>query len=230
MCGRGDQSLTWEQINTLLRIDGSKPGKPAPSNYQPNYNVAPTHSVVICTERDGERQVQQMAWGLTPGWAKEPPKFATINAMCETIEEKATWKPSLNKLRCVVPFNGFYEWGGVKGKKQCYRITRRDGAPLLLAGLWAFNERIDPKGMRTFAIVTCPANNVMKLIHHRMPVVLSEKEVDDWLDGAPWGDQHRALLRPCPDDWLTAVPVSQDVGNVRNNRPDLLTPIGDPIF
>lgn len=226
MCGRGDQTLTWPQIYHLLEIIRAEPA----DNLQPNYNVAPTHEVLLCSLRDGARVIERMVWGLIPAWAREPLKYSTINAKAETIEEKATWKASLGKMRCVVPFTGFYEWKRTDGKKQPFRITRRDGEPMLLAGLWAYNDRLDPDGVRSFAIITCEANASMGMIHDRMPVVLSPEDVDIWLDGEPWSERHRALLRPCPDEWLTASPVSPAVGNVRNNGPELLKPIGDPIF
>jgi len=226
MCGRFFVSMTWEQYRELLSLT-----TPAPeSNFQPNWNAAPTHDVLICTSPGGERRLEKMRWGLVPVWAKEPPKFSTINAMREGLEEKATWKNSLNKMRCVAPINGFYEWKGPKGKKQPYIIRRKDGAAMLLAGLWAFNDKIDPNGIRTFSIITCPANKVMSEIHDRMPVILSEDDLDLWLGPEPWGEAHRALMKPCPDEWLEAYPVSKDVGNVRNNSSDLIDPIGGRFF
>lgn len=226
MCGRFWASLTWEQYRKLLDLIG----EPPESNFEPNWNAAPTHDVLVCNEHDGRRRLEKMRWGLVPGWAKEPPQFSTINAKAETLEEKATWKGALNKMRCVVPVSGFYEWRGPKGNKQPFAIARKDGGPMLLAGLWSFNDRIDKDGVRSFAIITCPANRVMGEIHDRMPVILDPSALECWLGPAPWGDAHRALLAPCPDDWLTAWPVSKDVGAVKNNRPDLVAPISAAIF
>lgn len=224
MCGRGDQTLSWAKIHELLQI-----AQPADaSNLQPNYNVAPTQEVFVCTEHEGARRIEQMRWGLVPIWAKELPKYSTFNAKADGLTEKATWKGSLNKMRCIVPFSGFYEWTGPKGKKQPYRITRKDGDPLLMAGLWAFNDKIDGE-LRSFTIITTKTNKVMSELHHRMPVILSPKEVGKWLAG-PWDEAKDTMLKPCPDSWLTASPVSTDVGSVRNNKPELTEPIGDPIF
>ena len=226
MCGRFWSSLTWEQYRKLLKLSDAPPE----SNFQPNWNTAPTHDVLICSGYDGARKLEVMRWGLVPVWAKEPPKFSTINAKCETIEERATWKGGLNKMRCVIPVSGFYEWRGPKGKKQPYAIARKDGEPIMLAGLWAFNDKIDPAGLRTFTIITCEANKTMGAIHTRMPVMLREEDLEIWLGDAPWGDAHRALLKPSPDEWLTAWPVEKAVGSVKNNHEDLIVPIGDPVF
>lgn len=227
MCGRFWNALSWEDYRDSLGLTGAPPD----TNFRPNWNTAPTHTVLICSEHDGERRVEEMKWGLVPVWMKERPKFSTINAKAETIEEKATWKGSLNKMRCVVPVSGFFEWRRGAGKtKQAYAIKRRDGEPLLMAGLWAFNDKVDADQPRSFAIITCPANKVMGAVHNRMPVILDPTDLDLWLGSEPWGDAHRALLKPCPDDWLAAYPVSNDVGSVKNNEPDLVNPEGEPIF
>jgi putative SOS response-associated peptidase YedK len=142
-----------------------------------------------------------------------------------------SWKLSCAVLRGGTAGNGGPQLEkGPKGKKQPYIIRRKDGAAMMIAGLWAFNDKIDPNGIRTFTIITCPANKVMSGIHDRMPVILSEDDLDLWLGAEPWSEAHRALMKPCPDEWLEAYPVSKDVGNVRNNREDLIDPIGDPIF
>ena len=226
MCGRFWASLTWEEYRDLLNLNAPRPA----SNFAPNWNAAPTHEVLIAAERDGVRKLISMRWGLIPVWAKEFPKFSTINAKSETLEEKATWRGSLNKLRCVIAVSGFYEWRGPKGRKQPYAIKCKDGAPMLLAGLWSYNDKIEPDGIYSFSIITCPANETMGALHDRMPVMLEKSDLDLWLGSAPWGDAHRALLKPCADDLLTAYPVGKDVGAVANNSPDLIDPAGDPLF
>lgn len=226
MCGRFWASLTWEEYRALLDLKGPAP----PSNFAPNWNAAPTHQVLIARRAEAARALEPMRWGLVPPWAKEYPKFATFNAKSETLDEKATWKSSLNKMRCAVPISGFYEWRGPRGNKTPYAVKRRDGQPMLLAGLWAYNDKIEPEGLRSFAIVTCPANKAMSAIHDRMPVILEKSDLDLWLGAEPWGPGPRALLKPAPDDALTAYPVSRDVGSVKNNRPDLIAPVGDPLF
>ena len=102
MCGRYTHRLSWSELRKLMTITTPPPE----TNLQPNYNVAPTHDVPVCTQHDGERRLEMMRWGLVPIWAKEWPKYSTFNAKCESVEEKATWKGSLNKMRCVIPASG----------------------------------------------------------------------------------------------------------------------------
>ncbi|MEH6487971.1 SOS response-associated peptidase family protein [Hyphomonas oceanitis] len=90
MCGRFYSSLSWEEYRDTLDLKGEPPS----TNFAPNWNTAPTHDVLICSEHDGERRIEQMKWGLVPVCMKEKPKFSTINAKCETVEEKPTWKGS----------------------------------------------------------------------------------------------------------------------------------------
>lgn len=223
MCGRFKFIESWETLRDLMELV-----VPPTSNLPPNYNAAPTQDIVVVTAREGHRRLETMRWGLVPIWAKEMPRFATFNAKAEGLEEKATWKGSLRRMRAVVPATSFYEWTGPKGDKQPYEIRRRDGAPLLFAGLWAVNDRIGEE-MRSATIITCPPNGPMARLHNRMPVILEPVEIGTWLE-ADWGEGPRALLRPATDDTLTARPVSREIGSVRNNGPEVAPPVGEPIF
>lgn len=224
MCGRGDQTLKWADILRLLRILEAE----QKSNLQPNYNVSPTQDVFVAAEHDGERSLKQLRWGLIPIWAKSPSSKPLINARAETIEEKPSFKGSLKKMRCIVPLSGFYEWTGPKGNKQPFRVTRVDGDPLLMAGIWSFNDKIDGE-IRSFALITTEPNKKMAELHHRMPVILNPNDVDKWLTGE-WGDDKKKLLKPCPNSWLTAYPVDKAVNSTRNNHPELIAPIGSEYF
>lgn len=223
MCGRFFVSMTWTQYRDLLKLTTPPPE----TNFQPNWNAAPTHDVLVCAApgEGGARRLEKMRWGLIPAFAKETPRYSTINAMREGIEGKATWRGSLDGRRCVVPIDGFYEWMGPKGAKQAFVIRRKDGAPLLLAGLWAFNDKVDPQGIKSFAIITCPANATMRALHERMPVILAPADLDRWLSAEPWSAALSALLSPCPDDILETYRVGKAVGNVRHNAETLIAPI-----
>ncbi len=225
MCGRFWKDISWEEYRAALDLYAGPP----PTNLAPNWNIAPTQTVEVCVEEGGKRQLEPMRWGLIPIWAKEVPKFATFNAKAEGLEEKATWKGSLNRMRCVVPASGFYEWKGPKGEKQPYAIRRRDGEPLLFAGLWAFNDKTELGEVRSFTIITVPPNASMATLHNRMPAVLEREDAESWLAG-PWDEERRSLVRPCGDDVLTAYPVAKEVGAVRNNSSRLPEATGEPVF
>ena len=226
MCGRFSQHATWQEYrNALEIITGRKPDAAPKSNLRPNYNVAPTHEIVAFTGHG----IELLRWGLIPIWAKEKPKFSTFNAKSQGIEDKATWKGSLKKMRCIIPANSFYEWKREGKTKTPYSIGKKDGSLLFFAGLHAFNDKIDGE-IRSFTIITTEPNDYMAKIHNRMPVILNEKQAGVWLDGDAYTDSQNNLLKPCPKSWLTALPVANEVGSVKNNKPELIEPVGKKLF
>jgi putative SOS response-associated peptidase YedK len=218
MCGR---FLLQAPVDVLQRAFGFEE-RP---NLRPRYNIAPTQAVPIVRRNDGGgRELALVRWGLIPAWAKEAGIGSRlINARSETMAEKPAFRSAFRKRRCLVPADGFYEWrkpeGG--GPKQPMLIRRRGEGPFAFAGLW---ERWrGPEGeVETCTILTTEANSILAPIHDRMPVILDPASYDRWLDPAQTGAEE--LLRPCPDGWLEAFPVSTRVNNVRNDAAELITP------
>ena len=214
--------------------------------HQPSWNVAPSSEVLVVeASSEGSRRLRALRWGLVPKWAKDPSAGnKLINMRAETVREKPAWRRSLANRRCIIPVDGFYEWQGMgKGqKKQPIYITARDPQPLALAGLWATwhdpsaaetsdqQETSDGKAadgeLWTCTILTTTPNKLLASVHHRMPVILPPEAWDTWLDPANTDTEALgALLVPAPDDLLVCWPVDTAVGNIRNNRPELLEPL-----
>jgi putative SOS response-associated peptidase YedK len=94
-----------------------------------------------------------------------------INAKCETVRDLPTFRDAYRKRRCIVPVNGFFEWRAIKGQKakQPYAIAMKDGAPFGIAGIWEnWKEPASGEWIRTFAIITTDANELVADIHDRM--------------------------------------------------------------
>jgi putative SOS response-associated peptidase YedK len=147
------------------------------------YNVAPTQDV-LAVRNDAAGEIAPLRWGLVPYWAKDLAiGQKLINARAETLAEKPAFRNALERRRCVIFADGFYEWTGPKGKKQPYRFTVGDGAPFAFAGLW---ERWGPRDapVTTCAIVTCAPNALYAPLHDRMPAILDDGDLDTWLHGA----------------------------------------------
>ncbi|MGI9464524.1 MAG: SOS response-associated peptidase, partial [Aestuariivirgaceae bacterium] len=145
-----------------------------------------------------------------PHWVKEPkPGRPLVNARAETVFEKPSFKASIKRRRCLIPADGFYEWhGDVPGKKQPFHIARPDNRVFAFAGLWDHWMSADGSEIETAAIITTAANETLKPIHHRMPVVIDPPDFGVWLDS----DETRAgdaapLLRPAADDYFIAEPT-----------------------
>jgi putative SOS response-associated peptidase YedK len=195
-----------------------------------DYNVAPTTSQpIIRNNRDtGERELVLLRWGLVPFFTKslaEFKGFSTINARAEGIATSRTYREPFKKRRCLVPASGFYEWKRLDPKdKQPFAFDLANGKMIAFAGLWdAWKDPANGQWLQSFTIVTTDANELMAPVHDRMPVILHESDFDRWLSR----DDNPAhppidLLRPFPADEMESFEVSRDVGNVRNNSPDLL--------
>jgi len=191
-----------------------------------SYNIAPQSvlPVVRLNPMSGSREFDLQRWGLVPSWAKEAkPGFSTFNARSEEAVRKPAFREALKSRRCLVPADGFYEWQQVDTKtKQPFAIALTSGEPFAFAGLWESWQPAQGPPLETFTILTTGPNEIMKPIHNRMPVILEPRDYDRWL--AP-GDPTRPpidLLRPFPTEKMLAWPVSNRVGNVLNNDPELL--------
>ena len=227
MCGRYFISQAPEIFRTFL-------GYPEQPNFPPRYNVAPTQPVPVVVSEGGERSFRLMRWGFWPGWLKDPRDFPlVINARVETVAEKPTFRGALRHRRCVFLADGFYEWRregiGKATIRTPFKISRVDGAPMALAGIWETWASADGSEVDTAAIVTTGANGVLAAVHDRMPAILGPDAVASWLDTRGVGaGPATALCRPCPDKWLRLDPVGSRVNDVRHDDADLIVPVGAP--
>ncbi|MFN4353168.1 SOS response-associated peptidase [Parvibaculum sp.] len=216
MCGRYAITLPPKAMRELF-------GFLDEPDFPPRYNIAPTQPVPVVIREAGQRRFMLVRWGLVPSWAKEMPQSLLINARAETIAEKPSFRGAFRHRRALMPADGFYEWKAEgKGPKQPWFIRRRDGASFAMAALW--ENWMDPHGseLDTCAVVTTEANATLAPIHHRMPVILAEKDWDIWLDPAASEKELLALLRPAPDDLLEAISVSTRINRAANDDPSLI--------
>lgn len=197
--------------------------------WSPRYNVAPTQSapVIVCRPA---RVLQPMRWGLVPRWATDASAAGkTINARIETATRRPSFRDAMTHRRCVIPVTGFYEWKRVPGRraKQPMWIRPHGQALMALAGLWEAWTAPDGEVLETFAIVTRDAAGFVKDIHDRMPVALSARWVESWLDpGADPTQLVRALEAVSADvSELEAVAVGAAVNSPAHDAPDCIDPI-----
>ena len=194
--------------------------------FAPSYNAAPqSFQPVVRLNRDtGRREVALLRWGLVPFWAKDAKiGLNTINARGEEAATKPAFREAVKKRRCLVPADAFYEWQKLDSKtKQPFAIALKSGMPYAFAGLW--ESWSPPAGgtLETFTILTTNPNKLMEPIHNRMPVIVEPQNYERWLDVGNPAQPPVDLLRPYPAEDLRAWPVGQQVGNVRNNSPQLL--------
>lgn len=232
MCGRYSITTPLEALRRLFDFAESP-------NLQPRYNVAPTQIVPVVCAGGGQGQHRHslvtMRWGLVPEWAKDISIASRmINARAETVAEKPAFRTAFRTRRCLVPADGYYEWQKEDGRRQPYRVTRDDGAPMAFAGLWEeWKARRDSGGetpvsagdvIKTFTIVTTAASESVGGLHDRMPAVIEPDDFDAWLTNS--GDEAappRDLLRPSAISFVITR-VGMHVNAVRNDDPQCIAP------
>jgi putative SOS response-associated peptidase YedK len=189
------------------------------------YNVAPGDEVLaVTTDREGRARGELLRWGLVPSWAPKPDTgLKMINARVETVAERPAFSRALERFRCLIIADGFYEWRRQPtGLKQGFHITRDDGAPFAFAGLWSIWRGDDGTALRSCMILTTVANPAVATLHDRMPVILATHDEAAWL--AHGGDRRQleALLRGLPSSRTTLRPVGPAVNDARYDGPECL--------
>lgn len=198
------------------------------------YNIAPSQKVAaVRIALDGARELVPLRWGLIPHWAKEArSEYSTINARAETVAEKPAFRSAFRQRRCLIPADGFYEWQVRPGSKlkQPWYIQLKDGELFAFAGLW---ERWEPRAgvegepVESCTILVTDANELVRPIHDRMPVILDPADYEIWLNPTHDPAALRALLKPYPAQAMVAWKIGTRVNNPRNDDPACLEAVPD---
>ena len=224
MCGRYYRRSDKQRIAEAYRL-GEIPFDLVLPDW--DFNIAPTtFQPVIRNARDtSQRELVLMRWGLVPFFTAQLSDikgFSTINAKAEGIDKSPTWRTPFQKRRCLVPADGFYEWKRLdKKNRQPFAFQMVDHAPFAFAGLWDAWKAPDGSWLQSYSIITTDANELMASVHTRMPVILHPRDYDLWLDR----ESERPpieLLRPFEAEQMTSAPCNPQVGNVKNNGPEML--------
>ena len=221
MCGRAKLPDDVSEIKLDLKIDWDEI-----ADYRPSWNAAPTAKLPVVVAKAGKRILTLMRWGLIPSWAKDIKiGYSTFNARAEGIEDRpafrAAWKEG---RRLLVIADGYYEWRATD--KQPFAVALGNRGPMTFAGLWERWRAPDGEMINSFAIITTQANATLKALHDRMPVLIGPDGWPAWLgETAASAAEIKAMLKPYPGNGMSFWPVDRRVGNVRNDSPDLFTPL-----
>jgi len=216
VCGRFASFLAAEALRAMFDTVNATP------NWEPTWNMAPTRDAPLIRlhPETRARHLGLLRWGLVPHWAKDPKSVRQpINARAETLATSAMFRDALERRRCLVPADVFYEWQAADGAKLPFAVARADGDPMVFAGLWEGWRGSDGTVIRSFTIVTTNANAVLRPIHERMPVILERAAWPVWL-GEEEGDP-TAVLRPSSAE-LRVWRIGTAVNSVRNDNAALL--------
>lgn len=231
MCGRFVASSSPEKIARYFDVQTVDEKL---RDRSPNYNTAPTSSVMVVYDDGSTRRLAPFRWGLVPSWAKDPAIGSRmINARAEGVADKPSFRSAFTRRRCIVPADGFYEWTEDPNdkRKQPYYIHRPDGEPYAFAGLWEVwrpKDTRDPEvePLRTCTIITTDANDKMSDLHDRMPAILPRETWDAWLSPQNHDkDLLGSFLVPASNEIISFHPVSKEVNNARSRGEQLLKPV-----
>ncbi|XPM59709.1 MAG: SOS response-associated peptidase [Leptolyngbya sp. IPPAS B-1204] len=221
MCGRFTLTQSAEAIAEAFDLDEVP-------RFVPGYNIAPTQPVpTIRASKTSGREFDYLYWGLIPSWSKDPTIGARmINARAETVTEKPSFRTAFKRRRCLIVADGFYEWQKLGSKKQPYYFQLKDHQIFGFAGLWEHWHSPEGDEIQSCTILTTAANELMRSVHDRMPVILHPQDYDLWLDPTIQANERlHSLLRPYPDAEMHAYPVSTRVNSPQNDSPDCIAPL-----
>ena len=193
------------------------------------YNAAPSQRLPVITNA-APHQIQLLSWGLVPSWSRDPTGHGPasgpkpINARAETLAEKPSFRQLLDRRRCLVLADSFYEWQATPAGKVPHRILLRDEQPFAFAGLWdEWLDRSTGELHPTFTIITTEPNALMAGIHNRMPVILPDRAAEQaWLNDGAGLAAHQHQLRPYDAAAMREYAISTRVNSPANNDAEVL--------
>ena len=203
MCGRyvvtNAVAKTKGLVKSTIKVEDSE-----------NYNAHPQQMLPVIKKYTNGNTLENLEWGIVPSWAKKNDFKPLINARLETINEKISFKKLIQLKKCVVVADGFYEWKRDAQNKIPHYFLREDKKTMFIAGIYDQNQ---------FCLITEQANENLKKIHHRQPVILNEKEVNEYLDLQLNGS---VFLKEKSKINLNFYEVSKDVNKPTTNNVSLI--------
>mmetsp|Transcript_24468 Transcript_24468/g.31960 ORF Transcript_24468/g.31960 Transcript_24468/m.31960 type:complete len:586 (+) Transcript_24468:53-1810(+) len=247
MCGRARCSLSPDTLLAVANVSSDMWHQK--NEYVPRFNAHPGNATPVLVQTSGQRQLHTMTWGLVPSFTRlipgqKPNFFTMMNARSETVCSKNSFRRLVNRRRCVVIFEGFYEWmEDDNGEKQPYYLHYSDERPMMMAALYdtwrpsyskgkpqkssnSIGGGPEEEAIYTYTILTTQASSKIDWLHHRMPVLLEEDQVETWLDA----DQYQIseilpFLKPYDKPDFSSYPVSKKMNKMSYEEPDCCMPI-----
>jgi putative SOS response-associated peptidase YedK len=221
MCGRFTQKAPWEKVKEEFGVKAAED-----ADLKPRYNIAPSQPIATVRVIEGATELSLLKWGLVPSWAKDSEiGNRMINARAETLTEKPSFRDAFKKRRCIIPATGFFEWSKKgSGAKQPFYFYLKDKEVFGFAGLWEeWLDRDTGELLETCTIITTEANEILKPIHDRMPVIVKPNDYERWLNTQETKTGNfESILAPYPAEEMTSHAVSRVVNSPTEDSPTLI--------
>lgn len=196
-------------------------------DYDKRYNIAPSQPLLSIINDGNENRAGYIKWGFIPPFVNSLEGFKPIiNTRSETAHTKPSFKGAMSTKRCLILASSFYEWDSKSGVRTPYNVKVNDQSIIPMAGLWSTYKKEDGSSLYTCSILTTAANEMMKRIHHRMPVILDPESSKTWLDRSIKSpDKLTPILKAYDPNHMTMYPVSTLVNNVQIDSIECVQPL-----
>lgn len=194
------------------------------TSHEARYNIAPSQTVPIVIAAGGVLELHAMRWGLVPSWSRDKKTGSgLINARCETVHQKPSFRSSFKNKRCLVPADGYIEWEKTAGGKAPHYIYLPSKNMFSFAGIWS-ESHADKNIVRTFSIITAEASPGIHSLHPRMPVILLPDQYPSWLSADADIEELKNMLGSFLSSPLETRKISRKINSPGNDFQECLLP------
>ncbi|MEM9824311.1 MAG: SOS response-associated peptidase [Bacteroidota bacterium] len=185
-----------------------------------SYNIAPTHHAYIITN-DSQGRIQYVTWGLIPSWSKDGRNTGKlINARCEGITSQTSFRIPVRRQRCLVLADSYYTWVKKGGQQIPFRVKLKEKNLMAMGGIWDVWYKGD-YAMKSFSIITIPANEKHQQLNNRMPLILPNEEAQQkWLNQLKLEELNQ-MFRPLENTSLEMYQISEKINSINHNSNEL---------
>lgn len=214
MCRRYSFVASLEKLQMqlpFLQVEGS---------LRISYNISAGQSAYVVAN-DRPEQLQYLTWGLIPAWSNDGRNTGKlINARKEGIAASTSFRLPVRNKRCLVLADSYYLWKKTGTHQIPYRVLPANGDLMMFAGVW--DEWISGDyAIRSFSILTSPANEDVAALDDRMPIILDRLDKQlDWLKEKPLDQVLDQLVCSAPG-FLKAYPISEKIRSKEIDTLDL---------
>ena len=211
MCGRFELKTKFDNLPKVLKQD--YPSR-LNTKYETQNLIRPTDPVLVI-KNEGQIKTTFMTWGFISPWAKEPFEKGIprpFNARSETVEEKKLFSGSWKHKRCLIPASGFFE--------KTYRIRKENYETFWLGGIWSKWSSPDGAELESCCILTTEPNDLVKPIHHRMPVIVPDGFEEQWTEQVKDSSELKGLI-PIMMGWSSSGWILEEIYKEPTNQMNL---------
>ena len=185
MCGRFELKTKFNKLPKVLKRD-------YPTGLDSKYeiqNLIRPYDPVLVVKNEGKIKTTFMTWGFIAPWAKDPfdkERPRPFNARSETIKEKKLFSGSWKNRRCLIPASGFFE--------KNFLIRKDNYETFWLGGIWSKWNLKDGIELESCCVLTTEPNELVKPLHHRMPVIVPNGYEEEWTEQVNDADELKGLI------------------------------------